>query len=352
MVSYSLSAHRGFSMDQQDNIKDSPSGTAASGSAVTPKLALAGAESMADVAPAAIAAPAVANTESPKIESPKLEAPGTEIPKSDAPKVDTPDTAIPKAAAPAPAMPAAQHAPKLEAESIGTPAIALAHIEAPRIAPEIGDHDRDGADRPAGTAAPRLSRFTLLAASLALAAALGGMTGALVSRDFAPPAPTPAVAIGRTGIEEFQALKENVVQARVELAALKATIDAANRNASTQLTKIGERVDRVERNQTEPTAKINKAIESLDRLARAETTARDVTGSIAPPQPVGAAGKVVDGWVVRDVRRGTALIEGRLGMIEVDAGDVVPGLGRIDAIRKQDGRWVVVTARGLILSAR
>jgi hypothetical protein len=55
---------------------------------------------------------------------------------------------------------------------------------------------------------------------------------------------------------------------------------------------------------------------------------------------------------VRDVRRGTALIEGRLGMIEVDAGDVVPGLGRIDAIRKQDGRWVVVTARGLILSAR
>jgi len=341
-------------MDQQDNIKDSPSGTTASGSAVMPKLALAGAGSAADVVAAAIVAPAVANanTESPRTESPKLEAPRAEIPKSDAPKVDTPDTAIPKAATPAPAMPAAQRAPKLEPQSIGTPATALAHIEAPRIAPEIGDNDRDGADRPAGTAAPRLSRFTLLAASLAVAAALGGMTGALVSRDFAPPAPTPAAAIGRTGIEEFQALKENVVQARVELAALKATIDAANRNASTQLTKIGERVDRVERNQTEPAAKINKAIESLDRLARAETTARDVTGSIAPPQPVAAPGKVVDGWVVRDVRRGTALIEGRLGMIEVDAGDVVPGLGRIDAVRKQDGRWVVVTTRGLILSAR
>jgi hypothetical protein len=26
----------------------------------------------------------------------------------------------------------------------------------------------------------------------------------------------------------------------------------------------------------------------------------------------------------------------------------VPGLGRIDAIRKQDGRWVVVTSRGTI----
>ena len=54
--------------------------------------------------------------------------------------------------------------------------------------------------------------------------------------------------------------------------------------------------------------------------------------------------------VVREVRRGTAFIEGRMGVIEVDQGDIVPGLGRVEAIRKQDGRWVVVTSRGLILS--
>jgi len=351
MVSYSLSAHWGFSMDQQDNIKDSPSGTAAGGLVATPKLALAGAEPPADAAAAVIEASAVATA---KTESPTLEAPRVEIPKSEAPKVETvtTDTSIPKAEAPAPDMPAAHHTPKLEPESIDTPTIALAHIEAPRIAPEIGEQDRDAVDPPGGSAAPRLSRFTLLAASLALAAAFGGMIGALAGQDFVRPAPAPAVAMGRTGIEEFQALKENVVQARVELAALKASIDAANRNATTQLAKIGERIDRVERNQTEPAAKINKAIESLDRLSRAETTARDVTGSIALPQPIGTPGKIVEGWVVRDVRRGTAFIEGRLGLIEVDAGDVVPGLGRIDAIRKQDGRWVVVTTRGLILSAR
>jgi hypothetical protein len=56
--------------------------------------------------------------------------------------------------------------------------------------------------------------------------------------------------------------------------------------------------------------------------------------------------------VVRDVRRGTALIEGRMGLVEVEQGDVVPGLGRVDAIRRQDGRWVVVTARGLIMPPR
>ena len=58
----------------------------------------------------------------------------------------------------------------------------------------------------------------------------------------------------------------------------------------------------------------------------------------------------VEGWVLRDVANGSALIEGRRGMYEVFAGDPVPGLGRVDAIRKQDGRWVVVTSKGLIVA--
>ena len=40
-----------------------------------------------------------------------------------------------------------------------------------------------------------------------------------------------------------------------------------------------------------------------------------------------------------------------MGIIEVDQGDMVPGLGRVEAIRKQDGRWVVVTSKGLIVAA-
>ena len=57
-------------------------------------------------------------------------------------------------------------------------------------------------------------------------------------------------------------------------------------------------------------------------------------------------------WVVRDVRRGAALIEGRMGLIEVARGDVVPGLGRVAAIGKYDGRWIVITTKGLITSTR
>jgi hypothetical protein len=58
---------------------------------------------------------------------------------------------------------------------------------------------------------------------------------------------------------------------------------------------------------------------------------------------------IVHGWVLRRVYDGAALIEGRDGVIEVEPGIPVPGLGRIEAIKRQDGRWVVVTARGLIV---
>ena len=254
---------------------------------------------------------------------------------------------------------------EIKTETLAARKIELASIEAPQLAPQIEELTPaagggaapadDAAPEPAEeSAAPYVSRFSVLAAALALAAALGGMVGALAAYGLARPATIPAVAAGRTALEDIQALKENVVQARVELAALKLSIDSANRNTAAQLSRISERIDRVERSQAEPAAKLTKAVDTLERLSRGEASSKDVTGSLASPASGLNQSKpaVVDGWVVRDVYRGTALIEGRMGVIEVDQGDVVPGLGRVDAIRKQDGRWVVVTPKGLIMPAR
>jgi hypothetical protein len=36
-------------------------------------------------------------------------------------------------------------------------------------------------------------------------------------------------------------------------------------------------------------------------------------------------------------------------MIEVGVGSALPGGGRVEDIRRLDGRWVVVTSRGLVL---
>ncbi|HSJ40171.1 MAG TPA: hypothetical protein VK955_03850 [Xanthobacteraceae bacterium] len=317
---------------------------------VSPKMALA-----PDLTPKLDAA---------KLAAPKPEASKPEAPKPEAAKPQAPE--MPKIAAPASDIPRIEiHAPAAAPRKAE-----LASVEAPRIAPDV-DEPKPAAPQAeagagdAGTApaaegtGPRVSRFTLLAASLALAAALGGMAGALAAYGLARPAPLPAVAAGRTNLDEIQALKENVVQARVELAALKVSIDSANRNANAQFTRIGERIERIERVQAEPATKLNKAVEMLDRISRGDSgpQPKEVTGSLAPP-PASANGQSqppksgVEGWVVRDVHRGTALIEGRMGIIEVEQGDLVPGLGRVDAIRKQDGRWVVVTSRGLITSGR
>ena len=248
---------------------------------------------------------------------------------------------------------------EIKTETLAARKIELASVEAPQLAPQIEELTPaagggaapadDAAPEPAEeSAAPYVSRFSVLAA------ALGGMVGALAAYGLARPATIPAVAAGRTALEDIQGLKENVVQARVELAALKLSIDSANRNTAAQLSRISERIDRVERSQAEPTAKLTKAVDTLERLSRGEASSKDVTGSLASPASGLNQSKpaVVDGWVVRDVYRGTALIEGRMGVIEVDQGDVVPGLGRVDAIRKQDGRWVVVTLKGLIMPAR
>lgn len=229
-------------------------------------------------------------------------------------------------------------------------------IDQPKLSRDKAAADAEDALPGAREEARRATRFTLLAAALALAAALGAMIGALAGYGLARPAATAAAA-GRTGMEDIQALKENVVQARTDLAALKLSMDSASRNVAAQITRIGERLDRVERAQAEPVAKLNKALEALERLSRGETAsaAKDVTGAILPPAGLATQGGkpgAIEGWVVRDVHRGTALLEGRMGLIEVDPGDVVPGLGRVDAIRKQDGRWVVVTPRGLIMSPR
>ena len=249
-----------------------------------------------------------------------------------------------------------------ETNALNGPKLDLTSIEAPRVAAEMGETnpalseeglceipaDAEPVPDPASQrSSPRVNRFTLLAACLALAAALGGMIGALAAFTITRPQAVAVLGEGKLTPEEIQALKENVVQARVELAALKASLDAGNRGATTQLTKIAERVERIERNASEPTAKLNKAADALERLARSELTA-----SIAPPQAIGGGAGKVDGWVLRDVRRGVAFLEGRAGTIEVEQGDLVPGLGRVDAIRKQDGRWIVVTSKGVISAAR
>jgi hypothetical protein len=236
----------------------------------------------------------------------------------------------------APSEPAAAASAAANVEPASAETSGSAQVNAPSDLTSAPTADGVASDTTRWSGMSPGNRITLLAASLVLAAVLGAAAGAFAGYRYAPSAPAPAPAPGTSNLAEIQALKENVVQARVELAALKVSVDVGNRNASTGFTRTGERIER------------------LERLVRDAGTQTEVTGSANTPNGPGAADRPggPDRWVVRDVRRGAALIEGRMGLIEVVRGDVIPGLGRVAAIGKQDGRWVVVTSRGLITSTR
>jgi hypothetical protein len=200
---------------------------------------------------------------------------------------------------------------------------------------------------------PRSWRFAMLAATIAIAAAVGSfagsLTGAGVGR-LVPEAAPSANTADAGGI--LRALKSELA----ELSTMKSNLDSSVRNANTQFVAIAERLDRVERAATNPAAQLAHIADAVDRLNKINA-APETTGSIAPMTTPPAEPKIVDriveDWVVQDVHGDRALVEGRNGsLFEVGAGSILPGVGRVEAVKRQDGQWVVVTARGVITSGR
>jgi hypothetical protein len=206
-------------------------------------------------------------------------------------------------------------------------------------------------------------RLSAMAAVVALAAVAGALGGGLATAGLTHFVGDDATSAGT------RALEASVARIDADILALKVGVEHTSKLGMSQFNKTSDRLDKVEKAQAEPAAKLAKLSEAVDRLraappavpvpvAAAPVAAKEVTGSITPPAATPAvAPKVevarlptVEGWVLRDVANGGALIEGRQGMYEVYAGDPVPGLGKVDAIRRQDGRWVVVTSKGLVVA--
>jgi hypothetical protein len=207
----------------------------------------------------------------------------------------------------------------------------------------------------------RARRLAPLAATIAIAAALGAMAGSFATGLGGQTAGEPVAQS-----VDARAVKEQVARLHAEIAALKTAIDGSARASSAQLIRLGDRLDRFEKAQAEPATKLAKVAEAVDRIERrAPTTsvaaaAHDITGSVAALAPAPqldapatkpASPPALEGWRVRSVYNGAALIQARAGgVMEVEPGDNLPGLGRIEAIRRQDGRWVVVTSKGVIVA--
>jgi hypothetical protein len=318
----------------------------------------------AGVAASDMSAPVTAAAE---VESPML-APEQEetSPKPDVAKPDAPKAEMPKV------EPFKVEAPKVEA-----PKMHAAKPEAPHMPGKLmimSPGERVGSDAKAETASAEGTsgkrRISAMAAVVALATVAGAMGGALATAGFGHLISGETVSASAN----TSTLQASIARIDADIAALKAGVEHTSKVATGQFNKTSDRLDKVEKAQAEPAAKLARLSEAVDKLraaavpapvaAAAPAPAKEVTGSVSQPSAVAAAAAAaaavvppkpevgrlprLEGWVLRDIGNGGALIESRQGIFEVYAGDAVPGLGHVDAIRKQDGKWVVVTSKGLI----
>jgi len=307
-------------------------------------------------------------TAAAEVEAAKL-APDQEAtsPKPDAPKVDAVKMEAPKV-----------EASKAEVPKIDPPKVDAVKPESPRFPGNVtimSPGERVGADAKAAPAegSSGKRRIGAMAAVVALATVAGALGGALATAGFGKLMAGDSAQASSQSSSKDSALETSVARIDAEIVALKASLEHTSRTTTGQLNKTSDRLDKVEKAQAEPAAKLAKLSEAVDKLRTAQASAptaaaapapaKDITGSIpqqaaaaAPPAPAAspkpevARMPTVEGWILRDVANGSALIESRRGMYEVYAGDPIPGLGRVDAIRRQDGRWVVVTSKGLIVA--
>jgi hypothetical protein len=359
--------------DQQaEAIHGSESGSVSAGSSVSPSSEPSSeAAKAADLAASVLAAPAIAPDHEalPQEEAKQEVKPEAKV---EAPRIDLPARNTPRGAGKVLIMAPSDRTwhdhsadMKVDAKIDAKAAPRIEHKAHPRT--EKADQPKRG--------------FPAMAAMLALATIAGAIGGALATTGLTHVADAAATTPANN------ALEASIARIDSDVLALKAGLEHTSKAGVTQFNKTSDRLDKIEKAQAEPNAKLVKLTEAVDKLhaalpaaapvqaAATPAAAKEVTGSVATPagaaplpMQVAAApaalprsdaksdakpevGRLpsVDGWTLADVGYGGALIENRRGTYEVYAGDIIPGLGRIDAIRKQDGRWVVVTSKGLIL---
>jgi hypothetical protein len=196
----------------------------------------------------------------------------------------------------------------------------------------------------------RRKRHAVLAATVMLAAGLGAVIGAAASGGFTRQASQVAPQ-NVADVKERQATQQIIARLTKDIGALKASV-AASKTAHTHVAKISDKT--IDKPAAKPAEKIARA---------AETSASpEITGSIPTvtplplPRPVEAESlarpPVVKDWSIRNVRDGYVYVQGRGDIYEVVPGAPLPGIGPVQSIKRQDGRWVVTTPKGLIVSQR
>ncbi len=223
------------------------------------------------------------------------------------------------------------------------------------------------------------------AAALALGTALGAGVTALSHPHRAPDEMAALSATLEAGRIETARLGGEIARLHQALAELKTTTESARKDAAVRGTAIGERLAQVERGVGGKLTALSERIDQSERdqsarlaslsaqaerrpvapaaVAKAEPTQTGSLSEAKTADPKSLEGKgveakakavaekpaVIDGWAVRDVFNGAAILENRRRhIVEVGPGDTLPGVGRIEAVERRGHDWVVITRQGIV----
>lgn len=203
----------------------------------------------------------------------------------------------------------------------------------------------------------RQKQLALLTVSIVLAAGIGGVIGAFANAAWTSPRPDVSA------LEERKALQQSISHLTKQVAALKTDLDKSNKLSLDKFNKIA----------LDMTGKPGAIAKTADRADSGKGT--EITGTIpapaiaapaaAPatvavplprpaPRPAAAATHpaVLTDWRIYGARGGYIYVEGHGDIYQVVPGAPLPGLGPVQSIRREDGSWVVVTPKGIIVAAR
>jgi hypothetical protein len=222
----------------------------------------------------------------------------------------------------------------LRLDSLENPAFQAASAWDDQI--RISDDDRLFDSAPPSIIQRR--HIALIAVGLAATIALGWVAGWISqgsgSRAHPPSQAKPEAAAQRAGSEQGAVRSERPERPRESPPLAQAPRKVATSSTAQSAGQGGP----ASRSNAAPTA-VAAAPAAVQQPAKAEPK------RIAVPEtrPI-----TIDGWTVREVVGGTAVLEGPAGVLRAGRGDNVPGVGRVYSIVRWGNRWIVATSTGLI----
>ncbi len=172
-----------------------------------------------------------------------------------------------------------------------------------------------------------------MAASVLVATALGTFVGLVTGLGLADQK-KPAIDLAAQQAERA-GMQRTIATLGKDIAALKMSLAVNKTSLHGEVAKLSERLE-----------KAPEITGSVPTLPAAVPT--------PPPRPAAAEIRppVVRDWSIRYVRGGFVYVRGHGDTYQVQLGAPLPGLGPVQQVKRQDGRWLVVTPKGLIVSMR